>query len=314
MSKIEDYGKSIVKDTAFETVVENAVKIPGVKVNRNEFLTKVFAEEDVDVISILQDGPVAAGCNEAMLTRIAHKLILVRTSATSMVSFAAGIPGGLAMAATIPADTLQFFGMTFKLAQELAYLYGSKDLWKSTDIDDATAKKMLIIYTGAMFGIENSDKAAKALSVGDYENEQIDDVFKPIVTQICKAMNTHMTVDLASKGIAKFIPVIGGIVSGSITFATMQPMGNRLVEALNTAAFHYTESEIKADIEKLASLEIVEVVATQEDAETTVEDADNAETEESVFALIEKLAELKNAGIISDEEFAEKKAELLSRI
>ena len=32
------------------------------------------------------------------------------------------------MAATIPADVLQFFGMALRLAQELSYLYGAKDL------------------------------------------------------------------------------------------------------------------------------------------------------------------------------------------
>ena len=41
---------------------------------------------------------------------------------TTALSFAAGIPGGLAMAATIPADVAQFFGMALRLAQELAYL------------------------------------------------------------------------------------------------------------------------------------------------------------------------------------------------
>ena len=35
------------------------------------------------------------------------------------------IPGGIAMAATIPADTLQFFGVALRLAQEISYIYES---------------------------------------------------------------------------------------------------------------------------------------------------------------------------------------------
>ena len=69
----------------------------------------------------------SAGCTREDLARIANKLILVRTSTSSAASFAMGIPGGLAMGLTVPADTLQFFGMSLRLAQELAYLYGAQD-------------------------------------------------------------------------------------------------------------------------------------------------------------------------------------------
>lgn len=46
---------------------------------------------------------------------MANKLIIKRTSQSSIASFVAGIPGGLAMAATIPADIMQFFGMVHKI-------------------------------------------------------------------------------------------------------------------------------------------------------------------------------------------------------
>ena len=45
---------------------------------------------------------------EEEISNIANKLIMKRTSQSSIASFAAGIPGGLAMAATIPADS-QFY-------------------------------------------------------------------------------------------------------------------------------------------------------------------------------------------------------------
>ena len=73
---------------------------------------------------------------------LSKKLILARTSQSSIASFVTGVPGGLAMAATIPADILQFFGMALKLAQELSYLYGAQDLWVDGKIDDVEEKEI----------------------------------------------------------------------------------------------------------------------------------------------------------------------------
>ena len=80
----------------------------------------------------------------------------MRTGASSAASFAMGLPGGLAMGATIPADALQFFGMSLRLAQELAYLYGAQNLWKGGEIDDEAVRGQLILYCGVMFGVSGA--------------------------------------------------------------------------------------------------------------------------------------------------------------
>ena len=92
--------------------------MPGVKVNRNKFLAELFATEDVAIQEVLDCDPISAGISQKRIAAIAHKHILKRTSQSSTASFIAGIPGGLAMAATIPADVMQFFGMALRLAQE----------------------------------------------------------------------------------------------------------------------------------------------------------------------------------------------------
>lgn len=116
---------TVEKEVALESVITTAVQIPGVKVNRRKFLSETFATENVSIQDILDLGPIAAQVPQERLTVLASKLILTRTSQSSLASFVAGIPGGLAMAATIPADVLQFFGMALRLAQELSYLYGA---------------------------------------------------------------------------------------------------------------------------------------------------------------------------------------------
>jgi hypothetical protein len=77
--------------------------------------------------------------------KMASELIQKRTLQSTGVSFAAGLPGGFAMAATIPADTLQFLGVTLRLAQALAYIYGYKNMWANGDLDMEKVKGELML-------------------------------------------------------------------------------------------------------------------------------------------------------------------------
>lgn len=54
----------------------------------------------------IETDSVTVGIPIDKLDKIANSLIKKRTTNTSMLSFAAGMPGGVTMAATIPADTL----------------------------------------------------------------------------------------------------------------------------------------------------------------------------------------------------------------
>ena len=139
-------NKQITSDIMLEEIIGKVIRIPGVKVDRNKFLAEIFSSE-VDLLEdIVENGPVEAGITREEINNIANRLIMKRTSQSSIASFAAGIPGGLAMAATIPADILQFFGMSLRLAQELSYLYGADDLWKNGKIDDEKIKNQLWSY------------------------------------------------------------------------------------------------------------------------------------------------------------------------
>lgn len=120
-------------EVALEAIISNVIQIPGVKVDRKKFLADCFAKEKTNIQKIVDLGPIEAGCSREMLSRIANKLILTRTSSSSAASFAMGLPGGLLMGATIPGDAMQFFGMSLRLAQELAYLYGAPDLWQDRE-------------------------------------------------------------------------------------------------------------------------------------------------------------------------------------
>ncbi|MBP5355114.1 MAG: SHOCT domain-containing protein [Lachnospiraceae bacterium] len=245
-----------------EYLIEQALRIPKVKVDREEFLKAAFAKEGILVRQIVEEGPVACDYSDIELDDMADKLILRRTSESSVMSFAAGIPGGLAIAATIPADTLQFFAMSLRMAQELAYLYGAKDFWACEGEEGTLVRYQLICSLGAMFGVEGASAATRLLSShlalramgGTPQRATTRAFWDPIVKKISKELTLRLTTDTASKGVAKLIPVIGGFFSGGMTFFAMRPMGKKLYEVHSTAAFRYSDSFAMKDYITLEDL------------------------------------------------------------
>lgn len=323
-------------EIALENAISGAIQIPGVKVNRNKFLAETFSNENELLQEIWDKGPIEAGISQEKLHNIASSLILKRTSQSSIASFVTGIPGGLAMAATIPADVLQFFGMALRLAQELSYLYGADDLWKDGQVDDEKVRNQLVLYCGVMFGVSGAVSGVRVLSaqiaktaLRKIPQKALTKTFwYPILKKICKAIGVTMTKKVVAKGTEKVIPVIGGVISGTLNFASMMPMAKRLHTAFDEASFGYTEEEMQADIEIIENIDEALENETEKDGikkkinvtGQKLTDGFNGlfakkkKTSEDSFEKIKKLAELKEQGIITEEEFEMKKVELLEKI
>ncbi len=336
-------SKGLSKEILLEDVIGASVQIPGVKVNRDKFLTEQFAGSGINVQDILDLGPVEAGISREDISAAANKLIIKRTSQSSIASFVAGIPGGLAMAATIPADIMQFFGMALRLAQELSYLYGAQNLWVDGQVDDDKVKSQLIMYCGVMFGVSGAVSGVRVLStqiakttLKKLPQKALTKTFwYPIVKQIGKAIGIKVTKTSVAQGVTKAVPVIGGVISGGLNFASMMPMAKRLYAAFDKAAFDYSEEEFAFDLdtmEKMATGEFIvndEPSKTDELKEKVSSGIKSAGSKASAFIgkLGKKLAheekdkdpveeikrfkELLDLGIISQEEFEAKKKELL---
>ena len=99
-----------------QDIIILALRTPGVHVNRENFLRKElfknYPPEDID--------------------KIADEVIKFERNCVSGISAALGMPGGAAMAATIPADIVQYYGYTLRAIQKLLYLYGFPEI----DSDD----------------------------------------------------------------------------------------------------------------------------------------------------------------------------------
>ena len=307
-------------------IVSTAIRIPGVKVNRESFLREQFKDLPAEHIQlIVEKGPVEANCSRSELRKIAKNLVKKKTLISSSASFIAGIPGGLAMAATIPADMLQFYGAALGLAQELAYIYGEGDLWSGDLPDTEKVTNQLILYCGVMLGASGAAQTIRVLSsslakqaLKKLPQKALTKTFYyPIVKSIAKAFSAKMTKEVFAKGVSKAIPVIGGVVSGGITFATLMPMGTRLTDVLEEAHFSYTQDYFEADWS-----EIVEVYEKEKSEEEIISQSPEAEiaTEASksssdfVFKKIKEAKKMLEVGVLSEEEFADIKAKLIAQL
>lgn len=324
-------------------VVSTAIQVPGVRVNRNSFLCDAFKEVDKDSLqSIIEKGPVEAGVGRGVLKQKAHKLIQSRTAISTGASFAAGLPGGLAMVATIPADMLQFYGVSLRMAQELAYLYGETDLWEKDLLDRDKVTNQLILYCGVMFGATGASQSVRLLSsamakqaMKKLPQQALTKTFYyPVIKSIARFFGVSMTKSTFAKGVSKAIPIVGGIVSGGITLATLAPMGLRLADTMEQAHFGYDEEafqadwqqvlqvidqEEKADAQQTASPSVREKSRIKVQAPSWIKKVKEShlakeKADDSAMDEIRKAKQMLDEGILTEEEFAQVKAGVLKTL
>lgn len=308
----------------FDMILLNALKIPGVKVDRNRFLYDLLSHhiKDEKVINLaISKNTIESGIPMSKLNKIAKSLINKRTTQTTTASFAAGLPGGIAMAATIPMDTLQFFGTALRLAQELAYLYGYEDLWDGNEIDDDKVKGELTLFLGAMFGVGGSSSAVRIIS-SNLSKQALKKIpqkaltktlYYPIIKKTASIIGIKVTKDSFAKGVSKSVPILGGIVSGGITYMSMKPMGNRLSKVLSESIENYTDKDLERDLRNIKK-EVIDINYKEVDIEDVCITVDEIQENRNKFSTADELLkfkELLDLGLITREEFNKKKNEIM---
>ncbi len=237
--------------------------MPGVRVDREKFLRKELKNHcDPEVIDLaIEQNPAAAGIDPVLIEKLVDDTIKFERNAASGISAALGMPGGVAMVATIPADIAQYYGYLLRAAQKMMYLYGFPELEISEDglnIDTATINS-LTICLGIMYGIANANIAikamAKALATG-VEKELLKKALTkgtiyPIVKSIAKWFGVRMTKKAFAGFFKKVIPVAGGIIGGGITFASFKPCCNKLRVALKDTKLSNPKYQENEEEEKL---------------------------------------------------------------
>lgn len=225
-----------------DDIIINSLKVPGIKINRSEFLRKELSRNyKADVIEkAVEKNPAGAGITTEEIDKIADSVIEFERNCVSGISAALSTPGGFAMVATIPADIAQYYGYMLRCAQKLMYLYGFPQIdIKESNIDTATLNA-LTICLAVMYGVAGANSAikamAKALGVG-VEKKLLNTAltkgaFYPLVKSIAKWFGKKMTKEVFAGFFKKAIPVVGGVVGGTITYVTFKPCCEKLKESL----------------------------------------------------------------------------------
>lgn len=232
------------ENSNFEMILHSAMELPGIRIKRDDFLRKELSKyyDNAVVEKAIQTNPAQAGISVKNLEHIATSCINFEAAKVTAISAAAGIPGGLAMAATVPADIAQFFGHVIRILQKLVYLYGWQELFRGEDgLDDETTNQ-LTLFIGVMFGVNAANaaisKIAQAAAIKTEKSLVQKALTKgtiyPIVKKVATTIGVKMTKDVFAKGVGKAIPIIGAAVSGGLTFATFKPMTKKLQKYLIT--------------------------------------------------------------------------------
>lgn len=238
------------------------LRTPGVGINRADFLKaelkKDFSDEVIE--DAIKRTPALAGISVDMINRHADQVIEYERNCVTGISAALGLPGGIAMAATIPADIVQYYGFMLRAAQKLLYLYGFPEIDVSEKCQhfDSETLNMMTLCLGVMYGVVNASKAlvamANALAKGVEKQLLRKALTKgtiyPIVKSISKWFGVKMTKQVFAGFFKKAIPVVGAVLGGSITYLSFKPCCDKLKDSLkntilsNPTGYHPIEGEM----------------------------------------------------------------------
>jgi len=199
----------------------------------------------------INDTPAKAGISVEQLESIANFEIAKELVKATSISFGTGLPGGVAMLASIPADMIQYQLHTIRIIQKLRYLYG----WKEVNVIGSNimneARDEITLFMGAMYGIEGAKGALRTFSVAIIKEAEKNAAkqflskltaktaektayqnLNKIAKLIAEKLGMQLSNKALSKGISKGVPIFSGFVSGGLTFIMFEPAAKRLKNEL----------------------------------------------------------------------------------
>lgn len=237
------------KIISWDNVMDQSLKVPGMKINRSEFLNNAF--NMYGNTELLKDKRPIDVFDETIIHKVAQDVTTKHLRIASATSTIAGIPGGFAMIGTLPTDLAQYYGHVLVLAQKLGYIYGWPDLLDENKNVTEGTRNVLTLFVGVMFGAQSANKAIVGL--GRSFSFQIakrlpqqaltKTVYYPIIKEIAKWIGLKMTKDVFAKGVGTAIPIIGGVVSGGITYVSFNTMSKKLQKHLHEEMLLCSESK-----------------------------------------------------------------------
>ena len=217
----------------FEKILAAAMHTPGVKINREKFLRKElirYCSEDV-IADAIKNNPAKAGISKELINKISKQVINYETTKVTTLSVAVSLPGGIATIGAAAADITSYFAFILRTVQELAYLYGFEQFNLKEDDVDSETMNYLLVFMGVMFGVQGAagvlkkfaDVLAKNIAKKLAQKSLTKGMIYPIVKKVALSVGIRMTKQIFADGVASAVPLLGGALSGGLTFAMFKP-------------------------------------------------------------------------------------------
>lgn len=240
-------------------IMQRAASLKVVKIQRDVFLRteikKRFPGIDADLA--VETTPTEAGISPEDLDRMAIDAIEFETAKCAGLSFLAGIPGGLAMVGTVPADLAQYFAHIMRIEQKLAYIYGWQSFLNNDDeVDDETVMKLIVLMGvmmqvgGVATAVTNfaSTTARKGIEKAIQKQALTKTLWYNPMKKVLRYLGVNLTKQTFAKTASKVVPVIGGAISGGMTYAAYKPGAERLRRYLRSLPTSGIDQELHPDI------------------------------------------------------------------
>ena len=227
---------------AWNKLMGFVLALPGAKVDRTKFLSSQLGNHcsEEQVQAAIDGRPATADVSNETVDRLADGCIKHHLLNTSGISFATGLPGGWAMAGSIPADLANFYWHAIVLSQKLAYLYGWPNAFLENDKVDDETKNWFTLLIGTMMGasqanraiVEISKRLAEQITLRLPKRALTKTVSYTVIRQVARWIGVQVTKASFARGLSKVVPVIGGIASAGVTYYSMRRMARRLKQHL----------------------------------------------------------------------------------
>lgn len=218
------------------------LRLRGVRIDRAKFLTSELHKRgfDKEIIALaVETSPIEAGIPVTVVDEIAHSVIQFETRKSSAFSLVTGLPGFVGSFALMPTDITQFYVHTFRIIQKTAYAYGWQSLASDArEVDDETLFKM-VSFLGVMSGVSGASQAlskliqkgpASAATKAIKQTALTKTVWYPALKSTLKSVGVKLNRELLLEASGKSFLIVGGVVSGGLTFVTLNTEAKRLVK------------------------------------------------------------------------------------
>lgn len=228
-------SKSEKTNLTVEKLFSYVMEVPGIKVNRIQFLKNNFGNRQ----ELLNCRPIDIFPPE-ILDKRAKQVRKLHTSTATMASLVAGIPGGWAMLPAGFADIIQYYANSLILMQKLGYIYGWPDLQDANGNFSEETINIMLLYLGVSNGVgaankfiqEAGEAVGKRAAKYIVNNPVTKDLWYQVLKKLLDFFGKKLTKEGAAQIAKKAVPILGAVISGGLTLTTFSIENKRLQKNL----------------------------------------------------------------------------------